>query len=66
MAVAPMDIPKEKLASLFLSVRDFYERLKGEHSFIDTLSMGMSHDFETAIACGSNLVRIGRALFEGS
>ena len=27
------------------------------------LSMGMSGDFEAAIACGSNLVRIGSALF---
>jgi uncharacterized pyridoxal phosphate-containing UPF0001 family protein len=30
---------------------------------IDTLSMGMSGDFEQAIECGSNLVRIGSALF---
>lgn len=29
----------------------------------DTLSMGMSGDFEAAIACGSTLVRIGTALF---
>jgi len=64
MAVAPLDIEKEKLASLFLKVRDFYEMLKLDRPCVDTLSMGMSHDFETAIACGSNLVRIGRALFE--
>lgn len=29
----------------------------------DQLSMGMSDDFETAIACGSTWVRIGSALF---
>jgi pyridoxal phosphate enzyme (YggS family) len=29
----------------------------------DTLSMGMSDDFETAIECGSNCVRIGTAIF---
>jgi PLP dependent protein len=30
---------------------------------LDTLSMGMSGDFETAIAAGSNCVRIGTAIF---
>ena len=29
----------------------------------DILSMGMSGDFETAIRCGSNCVRIGSAVF---
>lgn len=29
----------------------------------DQLSMGMSDDFETAIACGATIVRIGTALF---
>lgn len=34
------------------------------HGFeLDTLSMGMSQDFEAAIAAGSTLVRIGTALF---
>lgn len=27
------------------------------------LSMGMTHDFETAIACGATLIRVGRAIF---
>ena len=27
------------------------------------LSMGMSHDFEHAIACGATIIRIGTALF---
>lgn len=30
---------------------------------LDTLSMGMSHDFEAAIAAGSTIVRIGTAIF---
>ena len=29
----------------------------------DTLSMGMSDDYEQAILCGSNMVRVGSALF---
>ena len=30
---------------------------------LDTLSMGMSQDFEVAIACGATLVRVGTAIF---
>jgi uncharacterized pyridoxal phosphate-containing UPF0001 family protein len=30
---------------------------------IDTISMGMSADYELAIECGSTCVRIGTALF---
>lgn len=34
------------------------------HGFsLDTLSMGMSNDFETAIEAGSTIVRIGTAIF---
>lgn len=30
---------------------------------VDTLSMGMSADIDTAIACGSTMVRVGTAIF---
>ena len=30
---------------------------------MDILSMGMSADFETAIKCGSNMVRVGTAIY---
>lgn len=30
---------------------------------LDTLSMGMSGDYELAISCGSNMVRIGSSIF---
>lgn len=33
------------------------------HLPLDTLSMGMSHDLESAIAQGATWVRIGTALF---
>src|SRR5690606_31400088 len=41
-------------------LRDDLER---EGLALDTLSMGMSDDFETAIAAGSTMVRIGTAIF---
>jgi len=31
--------------------------------YFQELSMGMSHDFETAIRCGATMVRIGHAIF---
>ena len=39
------------------------ERLRGAGLEVDTLSMGMSADFEQAIAAGSTCVRIGTAIF---
>jgi pyridoxal phosphate enzyme (YggS family) len=39
------------------------ERLGGEGLALDTLSMGMSADFEAAIAAGASCVRIGTAIF---
>jgi PLP dependent protein len=32
---------------------------------LSELSMGMSHDFDLAIAAGATLLRIGSRLFEG-
>ena len=36
------------------------------HIKLDTLSMGMSEDLEAAVAAGSTLVRVGKAIFEES
>lgn len=48
--------PFKKLSALFAQLR-----AKGHE--IDTLSMGMSGDFEAAIAEGATVVRIGTAIF---
>ena len=47
----------------FRQLRQLFERLKEEGLPLDTLSMGMSHDLEAAIAEGATLVRIGTAIF---
>ena len=36
---------------------------KYDNVSVDILSMGMSDDFEDAIACGSTMVRVGSAIF---
>ena len=50
-------------AKTFHRMRSLFEELRVSMPSIDTLSMGMSEDFELAIAQGSTLVRIGTALF---
>jgi hypothetical protein len=47
----------------FERLRALYERLRAAGWPLDTLSMGMSADFETAIACGATMVRVGSSLF---
>ena len=52
----------------FAALRDLRDRLRREWSgryTLDELSMGMSGDFEAAVAEGSTLVRVGSALFAG-
>lgn len=45
--------------------RPYFRRLRelGEQHGLQELSMGMSHDFEVAIAEGATLIRVGTALF---
>ncbi|WP_373818206.1 YggS family pyridoxal phosphate-dependent enzyme [Glaesserella sp.] len=40
-----------------------FKQLQAEFDGIDTLSMGMSDDMQSAIECGSTMVRIGTAIF---
>jgi hypothetical protein len=47
----------------FSEVRKLLEELKSRGLALDTLSMGMSDDMESAIAEGATLVRIGTAIF---
>ena len=58
MAIPEPGAPAERYRAL----AELYERLRGEFG-LDTLSLGMSDDLETAIAAGSTMVRIGTALF---
>jgi hypothetical protein len=47
----------------FRALRQVYDGLRADGLALDTLSMGMSDDFESAIAEGSTLVRVGTAIF---
>lgn len=47
----------------FRRLREAFEQLNSAGLSIDTLSMGMSHDIEAAIAEGATMVRVGTAIF---
>jgi pyridoxal phosphate enzyme (YggS family) len=47
----------------FRRMKVLFDALAARDSHIDTLSMGMSDDFELAIAEGATMVRVGSALF---
>lgn len=47
----------------FRRLRELAEELRAAGLGIDTLSMGMSHDLEAAVAEGATIVRIGTAIF---
>jgi len=55
------DFARRRIA--FARMRELFDALATGDPHVDTLSMGMSEDFELAIAEGATMVRIGSALF---
>ena len=53
------------LRARFALLRERLVRLGGQGLALDTLSMGMSHDIEPAVAEGATIVRVGTAIFGG-
>lgn len=63
MGMPPAGMSPERNRASFLAIRAAADMLKSAGFGIDTISMGMSSDYELAIECGSNCVRIGTAIF---
>ena len=63
MAIAENTEDGAILSESFRRLQQLYLDLQQQYPQLDTLSMGMSHDLTTAIACGSTQVRIGTAIF---
>ncbi len=59
---APTRDPAQQRAA-FHRVRELFDALNAQGLGLDTLSMGMSGDFEAAIAEGATIVRVGTAIF---
>ena len=59
-----MTIPPPGDSDLFLGrMKELYDSVSAEYPGMDTLSMGMTHDYAEAVKYGSTLVRIGTGLF---
>ena len=69
MTIAPIVEQAEQARPVFASLRALRdalrERFPTQTENLTQLSMGMSDDFEIAIAEGSTMVRLGRAIFGG-
>ncbi len=66
MSIAPFENDPEEVRPYFKQVHTLFDRfskIADEKLDFKFLSMGMSNDYEVAIAEGSNLVRIGTAIF---
>lgn len=62
MSIGAHSEDRRVIEASFLRTREVFDSVRPYGAQI--LSMGMSGDFELAIACGANLVRIGSKLFE--
>ena len=63
MAIPENTHDKDKQRQSFREMNEVYTQLQTGYDTVDTLSMGMSGDFELAIEEGSTMVRIGTLLF---
>ncbi|MEJ2041776.1 MAG: YggS family pyridoxal phosphate-dependent enzyme [Reinekea sp.] len=63
MTITATDLDKVTLTQQFSELKKLQMTLIKQHSNCTELSMGMSDDFEVAIACGATMVRIGSRLF---
>jgi uncharacterized pyridoxal phosphate-containing UPF0001 family protein len=62
MTIGPLTDDKKKIKEAFLKLKEKFDKLKERYE-IKYLSMGMSDDYDIAIECGSNMLRIGRKIF---
>lgn len=66
MCIAPKADNPDDIRIYFAEVKKLYDQYAEiDHERLDFkyLSMGMSHDFEAAIMEGSNMIRVGTAIF---
>lgn len=63
MTMLPKSENSRYLSDLCLQMRAIYDTIKKEGFPVRHLSMGMSEDYRIAIRNGSNMIRLGRAIF---
>ena len=68
MGMATFTDNKDQIKKEFLHLKTIFDttkELKTENCQLETISMGMSGDYQLAIECGSTMVRIGSSIFGG-
>ncbi|MGP1958394.1 MAG: YggS family pyridoxal phosphate-dependent enzyme [Arsenophonus sp.] len=63
MAIPAQNNEPNQQILIYSRMEDLFNQLKKKYKDIDTLSIGMSADFNITIAYGSTLIRIGTAIF---
>ena len=66
MTMAPLTRNKNTIDSCFARTEELFDEIKGEKiagKYFTELSMGMSSDYQLAIARGATILRIGSAIF---
>ena len=62
MGMASFTDNQTQVKNEFISLKKLFDQHSSEYQW-DTLSMGMSSDYQLALDCGSTMIRIGSALF---
>jgi pyridoxal phosphate enzyme (YggS family) len=63
MAIPPMGVDAEATRPNFAEMRRLADQVAIQHPTRNSLSMGMTDDFEVAVEEGATFVRVGRAIF---
>lgn len=63
MGMATFTDNQEQLKDEFAVLKTSFDELSLIHSNLETISMGMSGDYQLAIECGSTMVRVGSSIF---
>ena len=63
MAIPMYTETYESQYKTFIRIKNIFDNLVNKGYKLDTLSIGMSSDYDAAIAAGSTLVRIGTSIF---
>lgn len=64
MAIPPLTDAPEGARRYFVAMRELRDRVVVEHPRVSGLSMGMTNDFDIAVAEGATVIRVGRAIFQ--
>ena len=63
MGMASFTSDMEEVSNEFNSLKSLFDQLNKNNHKLSVLSMGMSGDFKIAIENGSNMIRVGSAIF---